>query len=76
MIQARITDDAPVIKAYIYHDSPTIKGFIYNTMPVIKGAIHSDTPFITAHIMKSIDHEPEPYYEVANEYGTTIIIGD
>ena len=76
MIKAKITDDAPVIKCYIRRDTPTIKGVIQSTMPVIKGVIHSDAPFITAHIKKAIDHAPEPYYEVANEYGTTIIIGD
>ena len=76
MIKAKITDDAPVVKCYIYHDSPIIKGVIQNNMPVIKGVIHSDAPFITAHITKAIDHSPEPYYEVSNEYGTTIIIGD
>lgn len=65
MIEARITDDAPSIKCYIY-----------NTRPTIKGVIQSDAPLIMAHIKKAIDHAPEPYYEVANEYGTTIIIGD
>jgi hypothetical protein len=76
MIQARITNDAPVIRCYIRHDAPTIKGYIYNSRPSIKGVIHADAPFITAHITKAIDHSPEPYYEVSNEYGTTIIIGD
>ena len=76
MIQARIIDDAPSIKCYIYNTRPTIKGYIYNSRPVIKGVIQSNAPLIMAHIMKAIDHAPEPYYEVANEYGTTIIIGD
>ena len=65
MIQARVVEDAPTIKGYIYQNTPTIKG-----------AIHADAPFIVGRIKKAIDHAPEPYYEVANEYGTTIIIGD
>lgn len=76
MIQARLSEDAPVIKCYIYHDMPSIKGHIYNSKQFIKGVIQTDAPLITAHIRKAIDHEPEPYYEVANQYGTTIIIGD
>lgn len=76
MIQARMTDDAPVIKCYIRHDMPVLKGHIFNDRPVIKGAIQTEAPLITARIKKAIDHEPEPYYEVANQYGTTIIIGD
>ena len=65
MIKARILDDAPVMKVYIY-----------KTTPEIKGVIQTTTPFIVGKIKKTIEHEPEPYYEVANEYGTTIIIGD
>lgn len=76
MIRAKLTDDAPVIKCYIYNKVPQIKGVIHNNMPVIKGVIHTDAPLITAHIKRAVDHEPEPYYEVANEYGTTIIIGE
>lgn len=76
MIQARITDDSPVIKAYICRDVPEIKGLINTSMPVIKGKIETDSPFIIGRIIKAIDHEAEPYYEVANQYGTTIIIGD
>lgn len=76
MIQARITEDAPSIKCYIYSNAPEIKGVIQNTMPVIKGVIHTGAPLITARIERAVDHEPEPYYEVANEYGTTIIIGE
>lgn len=76
MIEARITEEAPAIKGYIYNNAPTIKGVIQSSMAVIKGIIEVDTPIITAHIKKAIDHEPEPYYEVSNQYGTTIIIGD
>ena len=76
MIQARITDDSPVIKAYICRNAPEIKGLINTSMPVIKGVVQTDTPFIIGRILKAIDHEAEPYYEVSNEYGTTIIIGD
>lgn len=76
MIQANITNDYPVMKAYIYPDAPQIKGFIHNTMPIIKGVVQTDAPFIIGKIKKAVDHDPEPYYEVANEYGTTIIIGD
>lgn len=76
MIQANIKNDYPVMKAYIYHDAPQIKGFIHNTMPIIKGVVQTDTPFIIGKIKKAVNHDPEPYYEVANEYGTTIIIGD
>ena len=76
MIQARITEDAPSIKCYIYNNAPEIKGVIQTTMPVVKGVIHADASLIIAQIRKAIDHKPEPYYEVANEYGTTIIIGD
>ena len=76
MIQARIVDDAPTIRAYIYRDTPVLKCSIDTTMPVIKGVIQTNASFITGKIVKAIDHEPEPYYEVSNEYGTTIIIGD
>ena len=76
MIQANITNDYPVMKAYIHHDTPKIKGIINNTAPVIKGNIHTTFPFIVGQIKKAVDHEAEPYYEVSNEYGTTIIIGD
>ena len=76
MIQGRIIEDSPVIKVYIYRDIPSIKGVITTSMPVIKGVIQTVSPYISAKIQKAIDHEPEPYYEVSNEYGTTIIIGD
>ena len=76
MITARIMDDAPSIKCYIRHDAPVIKGILHNEMPTIKGVINAQTPFITGRIVKAIDHAAEPYYEVANQYGTTIIIGD
>ena len=76
MIRANLTDDAPIIKCYIHTEVPQIKGVIHNNMPVIKGVIHTEAPLITAHIKRAVDHEPEPYYEVANEYGTTIIIGE
>lgn len=76
MIRARIMEEAPSIKCYIYHDTPTIKGVIHNEMSIVKGVIKKDPPFIIGRIIKAIDHEQEPYYEVANQYGTTIIIGD
>lgn len=76
MIEASITSDYPVMKAYIHNTPPIIKGAIHNNAPVIKGVVQTDAPFIVGQIKKAIDHEPEPYYEVANEFGTTIIIGD
>lgn len=76
MIEANITSDYPVMKAYINNTTPKLKGFIHSDLPTIKGAIHIDTPRIVGQIKKAVDHEPEPYYEVANEFGTTIIIGD
>lgn len=76
MIQGRIIDDTPVIKAYIYRNAPTFKGLIVNSMPEMKGVINTVTPYIIGKIKKAVDHEPEPYYEVSNEYGTTIIIGE
>lgn len=76
MIQANITSDYPVMKAYIHHNTPQIKGIIHSNTHIIKGVIRTEPPLITAQIKKAINHEPEPYYEVANEYGTTIIIGE
>lgn len=76
MIRAEINNaDVPIIKCYICETQPTIKAVIHN-MPSIKGVVKTETPFIIGRIKKAIDHEPEPYYEVANQYGTTIIIGD
>ena len=76
MIQAKIVDDSPTMKAYIYRTAPSFKGAIVNSKTIIKGVIQADAPFIVGKIKKAIGHEPEPYYEVSNEYGTTIIIGD
>lgn len=76
MIKARIKDNSPTIKGYIYRRKPEVHAIVNNTGSIIKGVIHRDTPFMIGRIKKAIDHEAEPYYEVANEYGTTIIIGD
>lgn len=75
MVEAKIQTEMPVLKAKIY-TAPSIKGRLYLSSPVIKGVVKTTAPFIIAQIKKAIDHEPEPYYEVANKYGTTIIIGD
>lgn len=77
MIQASITNDYPVMKAYIHHDTPRIKGVINTATPIIKGVIQPKAPTMIGRIKRAIDHEPDPYYEVANESGGfTIIIGD
>ncbi len=76
MTKAKILSDMPVLKATIHTNTPSIKGYLYSDAPVIKGIINTTMPFIVGRIKKAIDHEPEPYYEVANQYGTTIIIGD
>lgn len=76
MVQPKIYTDNPTIKGVINTGMPKIKGVINTGMPKIKGVIQKYSPFIIGRILKQIDHQPEPYYEVANKYGITIIIGE
>ena len=61
MITAKIKNDTPYIKGTITPPA-MLKGIIRNEEPIIKGIISNDV-------------KREAYYEVSNEYGTTIIIG-
>lgn len=61
-IKGTITPPARLL-GKIIRDVPAIKGKIQTRMPSIKGTISDDV-------------KREAYYEVSNEYGTTIIIGD
>lgn len=66
MIRAEIIDDAPKINCKIIRTAPSIVGKILKTPAQIVGKIE-----------RRVDEIPEPYYEVANEFGgITIIIGD
>lgn len=76
MIQSKIMADEPTIKGVIQTSMPRIIGRIENNKAVVTGVIHSEAPVIFGKIIKNVDHDPEPYYEVANEHGITIVIGD
>lgn len=73
MLTARPYADAPVIKGTITPPAKLL-GRIIRTVPEIKGTIHRDISELKGTI--SEDVKREAYYEVSNEYGTTIIIGD
>jgi hypothetical protein len=73
MITARPTAEIPQIKGTITPPAQLL-GRIVRTFPEIKARIYRDSPEIKGTITK--DLEIEPYYEVSNEYGTTIIIGE
>ena len=76
MISAKVTGQEPSIKCYINKVLPEIKVVVNNGNRVIRGVIADPHPSLIGYVKRVIDHAPEPYYEVANEYGTTIVIGD
>lgn len=73
MLRGKIEADSTRIKGII---SPTqsICGKIIRTEHFLKGTVHNTMPAVKGTITKDV--EKEPYYEVSNEYGITIIIGD
>lgn len=73
MITAKPIADIPQIKGTITSPAQLL-GRLTRTIPEIKGTIHHNMPEIKGIITETVKREP--YYEVSNEYGTTIIIGD
>lgn len=73
MLTAKPEVNTPQLKGTITPPA-YILGRIIKTVPEIKGTIHRDTPQIKGTI--SNDIKRESYYEVSNDYGITIIIGD
>lgn len=73
MLTAIISNSEPYIKGKITQ-APMLIGRIVRDIPEIKGSIRKDAPVIKCTI--SNDIKKEAYYEVSNEYGTTIVIGD
>jgi len=66
-----------MIRAEVLEEHPKITCKIVRTMPTITGKIMKTPAQIVGRIERNVEHEPEPYYEVANEFGGfTIIIGD
>ena len=77
MIRAEVLEEHPKITCKIVRTTTTITGKIVKTMPTITGKIMKTPAQIVGRIKRKVEHEPEPYYEVANEFGgLTIIIGE
>ena len=73
MLKGAIKSDTPLIRGVI-SQTPSICGKIMHTEYILKGVVHNTMSSIKGTITKDV--ETEPYYEVSNEYGITIIIGD
>lgn len=73
MITAKPTADIPQLKGTITPPAKLL-GRLSRTIPEIKGTVHCDIPQLKGTITDDVKREA--YYEVSNEYGTTIIIGD
>lgn len=73
MLTARPETNMPKIKGTITPPA-YILGRIVRDVPEIKGTVHKEMLSIKGVI--SNDIKRESYYEVSNNYGTTIIIGD
>lgn len=66
-----------MIRAEVLEEHPKITCKIVRTTPTITGKIMKTPAQIVGRIERNVEHEPEPYYEVANEFGGfTIIIGE
>jgi hypothetical protein len=78
MITAQIISDSPVLVAKIRTNPNSLSAKIQTNQDRLVARISPMDQTIIGRIIKPVDKElyPEPYYEVSNEYGTTIVIGE
>lgn len=76
MITARIISDSPVLIARIQTRPNILTAKIEQNKSKLYAKISPMDQTIKGRIIKPVAKEPEPYYEVSNEYGTTIVIGE
>ena len=76
MITAQIISDSPVLVAKIHQQPSILSAKIEANTANLYARLTPNDQTIIGRIVKPVSKEPEPYYEVSNEYGTTIVIGE
>lgn len=76
MITAQIISDNPVLVAKIHQRPSILSAKIEANTSKLLARLTPNDQTIIGRIVKPVSKEPEPYYEVSNEYGTTIVIGE